>query len=163
LKRRSLLFAAAALGAAQDGGTLSLDALSWVAGRWQGQLPWGMIEEIWSPASNGVMMGMFRMETRGKASLYEFMTLSQTASGVSLKIRHFNGAFAAREEKDKSVDFALTAAKGPEFTFFVDEGAAKVTLVYRKTGADSMEVDFKKVPVEGKTEEIRFPYRRAAL
>jgi len=89
------------------------------------------------------------------------MTLEQTPAGVSLKIRHFNGAFTAREEKDKPVHFALTGISGPESTFFVDEGTAKVTLVYRKTGADTMEVDFRKVPTEGKTQELRFPYRRA--
>jgi hypothetical protein len=137
-----------------------LNSLSWIAGRWQGQLPWGMIEEIWSPVSGGVMMGMFRMENNGKASLYEFMTLEQTSTGVSLKLRHFNGAFTAREEKDKPVDFSLTGISGPEATFFVDEGTAKVTLVYRKTGADSMEVDFRKVPTEGKPQELKFPYRR---
>ncbi len=161
MTRRSLLLTATSLPALADPAKPSLDAFSWIAGRWQGQLAWGMIEEIWSPASNGVMMGMFRMESKGKASLYEFMTLEQTPAGVSLKIRHFNGAFTAREEKDKPVDFALTGIAGPESTFFVDEGSAKVTLVYRKLGADSMEVDFNKVPTEGKPQSLKFPYRRA--
>jgi hypothetical protein len=167
MTRRILILgsAAAALSAAEAQGAAeaSLESFAWLAGRWQGQLPWGAIEEIWSPAAEGVMMGMFRMSNRGKPSLYEFMTLEQRGVGVMLRIRHFNGLFVAREEKDKAVDFTLTSAVGAESKFFLDEGDAKVTLVYRKTGPAAMEVDFNKVPAEGKAQAMKFPYRRAPL
>jgi hypothetical protein len=163
MTRRSLLLAASALPAASAPVKSTLESLAWLAGRWKGQLPWGQIEEIWSPESEGVMMGMFRMSNRGKPSLYEFMTLERKGEGVGLKIRHFNGQLVAREEKDKFVDFDLVALDAAGATFFVDEGAAKVTLVYRKTGADSMAVDFSKVPVEGKPQKMVFPYTRGSL
>lgn len=165
MTRRELLAAlpvAPALGAIEPMKS-TLEPLAWFAGRWKGTLPWGQIEEIWSPEAEGVMMGMFRMSNRGKPSLYEFMTLERKGEGVGLKIRHFNGLFVAREEKDKSVDFDLTALEATSATFFVDEGAAKVTLIYRRTGADSMAVDFSKVPVEGKPQKMVFPYTRASL
>jgi hypothetical protein len=141
----------------------SLDSFSWLAGRWRGDVSFGTIEEIWSPASEGVMMGMFRMINRGKPSLYEFMTLEQRGDGVIMKIRHFNGQFAAREEKDKAVEFVLTGLAGSESTFFVDEGEAQVTLVYRRTGTEGFEVDFKKVFGGGKTQAMKFPYKRAGF
>lgn len=163
MTRRSLFLALPALQANAGPVKSTLEPLAWVKGRWIGELPWGKIEEIWSPESEGVMMGMFRMSNRGKPSLYEFMTLELKGEGVRLKIRHFNGLLVAREEKDKFVDFDLVGLDDKSATFFVDEGVAKVTLVYRRTGADSMAVEFKKVPVEGKPQQMNFPYSRAAL
>lgn len=164
MTRRSWMLASPALLVANPGpapARLSLDSLNWLAGRWQGQMPWGAIEEVWAPAAEGVMMGMFRMSSRGRPSLFEFMTLEQKGEGVCLKIRHFNGAFVAREEKDRPVVFDVTDTGDASFTFFADEGKATVKLVYHRTSADAMEVAFEKTPVEGKPEKIRFPYRRA--
>lgn len=160
MTRRSLLLAALPASAPAKA---TLADLAWLAGNWQGKLPWGAIEEIWSPASEDVMMGMFRMSSGGKPSLYEFMLLEQSGEGVRLRIRHFNRAFVAREERDHSVDFDLTALDPASATFFVQEPAAQVTLIYRKTGSETLTVDFRKVPQQGKTEELSFPYRRAAL
>lgn len=169
MTRRSLLLAGpfvAQLRGSDQGASapikVSIESFGWLAGRWQGQLSFGSIEEIWSPASEGIMIGMFRIISRGKPSLYEFMTLEQKGEGVCLRIRHFNGQFVAREEKDQHVEFAATAHAPSETTFFVDEGNAKVTLVYRKSAADAMEVDFLKIPTEGKAQKMTFPYRRAA-
>jgi hypothetical protein len=163
MTRRTLILATPAFGLAASPVPATLESLSWVAGRWVGQVPWGGIEEVWSPAADGVMMGMFRMSNRGKPSLYEFMTLEKKGEGVGLKIRHFNGQFMAREERTKFVDFDLTAMDEMSATFFVDEGTAKVTLVYRKTGSGGLDVEFSKVPTEGKPEKMVFPYKRAAL
>lgn len=64
-----------------------LDQLDWLTGHWQGDGFGGSSEEIWSPARNGVMMGMFRHhKADGDLNFYEFFTID--ADG--LKLKHFN-------------------------------------------------------------------------
>jgi hypothetical protein len=60
------------------------------------------MEEHWSAAEGGLMMGMFRLMSRdGQTRMLELETLRQTATGVELRFRHFAPDLEPREEKGK--------------------------------------------------------------
>ena len=59
-------------------GEPDFDQLTWLAGHWRGDGFGGTTEEIWSPAENGVMMGMFRHhKADGSLNFYEFLTIDK--------------------------------------------------------------------------------------
>ncbi len=75
----------------------------WLVGHWIGDGFGGVSEEVWAPAANGVMMGMYRNILDGKVKFYEFIILSE--SGMSLK--HFNSDLVGWEDKEEMVNFQL--------------------------------------------------------
>lgn len=87
----------------------TLDQLAWLAGRWEGELSGERMEEHWSAAEGGLMMGMFRLMSRdGQTRMLELETLRQTATGVELRFRHFAPDLEPREEKGQTPTVILT-------------------------------------------------------
>jgi hypothetical protein len=91
--------------------------VAWLAGNWAGPGLGGQCEEIWVAPLGGCkeMMGMFRCVRDGKIVITEHCALTETDGTLTLKIRHFDAAFNAREEKDKPTEFKLVK---------LDKGAA---------------------------------------
>jgi hypothetical protein len=72
---------------------------SWLAGRWVGEGLGGRIEEVWSPAEGGQMVGHFQLSVGGKPQFYEIMLLDVQPAGLRLRVKHFNPDFTAWEDK----------------------------------------------------------------
>lgn len=147
--------------AAEPGAQLA--EVGWLAGSWRGTMAGGQIEEVWTPASGGTMMGMFRMQSpKGPAIFYEFQVIEQTAEGVSLKIKHFNRLLKGQEEQEKFAHFKLTKASADQALFEADEPDATVTLVYKRLAKDRLDVDFHKVAKStGKEQKMVFSFEKA--
>jgi len=91
-----------------------LDQLTWLQGHWKGDGFGGTSEELWSPPTNGVMMGMFRHHTAdGKLNFYEFLTID--AGG--LKLKHFNPDMTGWEEKNDYVTFKFDSQSATKIAF----------------------------------------------
>lgn len=80
-----------------------IENYNWLVGHWIGDGFGGVSEEMWAPAVDGVMMGMYRNVQDGKVNFYEFINLS--ANGISLK--HFNADLIGWEDKEGMVKFKL--------------------------------------------------------
>ena len=134
------------------GGTLS--DVAWLAGNWTGPGLGGQCEEIWVAPLAGCkeMMGMFRCVRDGKIIITEHMTLVEADRSLTLKIRHFDAAFNAREEKDKPAVFKLVKT---------DKDAAYFDgLTIQKTdGGVSIYVAMK--TKDGTVREAAFPFKKA--
>lgn len=140
-----------------------LSDLSWLAGSWRGQMAGGKIEEVWTPAEGGVMMGMFRMvNAKGQAVFYEFQVIEETAQGANLKIKHFNRALKGQEAPEKFVHFILSKVTAEQAVFESDGADAHVTLRYRRLPQGRLEIDFHKTEKStGKAEKMLFTFQKA--
>jgi hypothetical protein len=132
---------------------VSLAALTWLAGRWEGELQAGHAEEHWSEPRGGLMMGMFRLvNPAGRTVVLELETFRQIPSGdglpggaIELRFRHFNADLEPAEEKGATPTLRLAEA-GPER--FVFEDAYPDTprpntprrLILTRTGPDEFRV-----------------------
>lgn len=85
---------------AQPQQTVTVDALSWMAGHWIGVNTNDISEELWLPPAAGAMVGMWRWATDGQMRLYELLTITAEGPGVALRLRHFRPNLNALEEKD---------------------------------------------------------------
>ena len=90
------LVLAAAVTAAQPA---PIDSASWLAGRWVGEGLGGHVEESWTPAAGGQMIGHFQLVKGGKPVFYELMLLDAQPDGLRLRVKHFNADFTAWEDK----------------------------------------------------------------
>jgi hypothetical protein len=137
-------------------GAATVADLSWLAGRWAGELHGRAIEEIWSAPSGDSLVGVFRVVKDGKARLYEILVVEQEEKGPVLRIRHFDRRLIAREEKDKPVTMPLVGHKDGEAVFQDPESGTRI--VYRRDG-DSLVAALEKTR-DGKRTVTEFRYTR---
>jgi Domain of unknown function (DUF6265) len=124
--------AASAGQGAEPNRPVSIEAASWLVGHWHGTGLGGQVDEVWSPAVNGQMIGHFRLAKDGKPVFHEFMILEEHEGGLRLRVKHFNPDMVGWEDKDKSVDFGFVSVQPDRLTF---RG-----LVLRREGPDRLEI-----------------------
>ncbi len=126
---------------------LNVAQCAWLSGRWTGTGLGGFNEEIWSPASEGVMMGVYRHMNDNKVIFYELMTIDYTG----LKLKHFNADLTGWEEKADHVFFPAISYSENRLEF---EG-----LVYEKTDGDNIRVTLQ-LQEDGKVRTEEFYLQR---
>jgi hypothetical protein len=105
--------------------------LAWLAGSWEGEGLGGTLEEVWSPATGGAMVGYFRLLTNGKPVFYEIMTILESEGSVEMRLKHVNPDMTGWEEKNDFVTFRLAR---------LDEtGAYFDGLTFRRAGPDRID------------------------
>ena len=129
----------------------SLDNIAWLAGHWRGQGLGGAVEEVWTEAAGGQMMGAFRMIKDGQVAFYEIMTIAEHEGSLMLRLKHFNADLTGWEDKDQTVDFPLVRIN--------DQAAYFDGMTLRREGPDAMTV-FVRVGQDGGPQIAAFNYRR---
>jgi hypothetical protein len=129
--------------------TISLADFSWLTGSWDGEKHGEAIEEHWSAAAAGAMLGMFRWLRAERGVLYELMTLeSEAAGGITLRIKHFGAGLVGWEEKENAVVFTLVARDSSDFVFRQQAAGEAVYLIYRLFEEGGMIVFFANETIE---------------
>ena len=93
------------------------DGLAWLVGRWVGGRDADRIEEWWSDAYGGMMLGMFRWHQDGKPRFYELLTMEPDGGQLVCRIKHFAPGLVGWEEKDEAVTLDLVALRDGEAIF----------------------------------------------
>ena len=93
------------------------DDLAWMAGRWVGEHGADRIEEWWSEAYAGMMLGMFRWHHGDKPRFYELLSVEPEDGHLVFRIKHFAPGMLGWEEKDDAVTFDLVALGDGEAVF----------------------------------------------
>jgi len=131
-----------------------LTAVAFIAGRWTGPGFGGRGEEIWSPARDGAMMGMFRLTRAGKPDLFEIMTLVEENETLVLRIKHLDKELKSREKQDECTTFKLVKATQEAVYFdgltFAKESDGGLSIYVRigRDGDKPREVAFKFRPAQ---------------
>ena len=145
------LLASVAVGLAQSKppAEVKLDDLSFICGHNRGEQNGAIIDEHWSEVGGDTMIGMFREIRNGKAQMYEFLTIEQTATGPILRLRHFDPGLVGWEEKAQANSYPLVSWKPNQAVF---ERADKETrITFRATSASTLEVTLERA---GKKPEL---------
>lgn len=100
-----LMTATIAIGDEPADKQVTIDDLSWMAGRWVGEAFGGTCEEVWSPPFGPSMTGSFTLVIDDKTGFYELMTLTIDDGKPALRLKHFNADLTGWEEKEKVISF----------------------------------------------------------
>jgi len=111
--------------------TTSVSDLSWLAGDWQTAAGGrSQIEEHWTKAAGGTMIGMGRTLARDKTYEFEYLRIEQRADGI-FYVAHPKG-------QCPGTDFKLTRASATEAIFENPQHDFPKRIIYRKTGDDAL-------------------------
>ena len=121
-----LIFAALFLAATFSLQTPTLADLSWITGDWQ-TAPGGrrQIEEHWTNAAGGSMMGVSRTIAGDKTVEFEYLRIEQRADGIYY--------VAHPKARCPGTDFKLTSASATEAIFENPQHDFPKRIIYRKT------------------------------
>lgn len=136
-----------------------LEDIAWLEGFWSGHVNGDEVDEVWTGASAGAMMGMFRCVREGKVRFYEFMTIATDSEQTELTIKHFDPSLIGWEEKDDAVRFVLTECSGKRAVFHQASGSKQLWLVYESLSGSELRVYFR--PIENSpVGDSEFSFRR---
>jgi hypothetical protein len=139
----------------EAGHRASASDVAWLAGRWVGEGLGGQMEEVWSPPAGPQMVGHFRLEQDGVATLYEIMLLDEFEGGLRMRVKHFNPTFVGWEEKDAWHTFPfVSAAPG---VLLLDG------LEFRRQGTDRLIIRLSIGQADGSVETETLNFHRAPL
>lgn len=119
----------------------NINDYEWLVGHWVGDGFGGVSEEVWAPAADGVMMGMYRNVQGGKVSFYEFIHLSKDG----MKLKHFKPDLIGWEDKEDMVHFKFIDFDANTLIFDalkiykIDDNNIKMELKLENKGVVSVE------------------------
>ncbi|MGQ0741479.1 MAG: DUF6265 family protein [Alphaproteobacteria bacterium] len=129
-----------------------IGVLAWMAGRWTGEGLGGQVEENFSPAMGGIMVGHFRSSKDSKMEFFELETFVEENGSLVYRLKHFHPDLKGWEEKNQTVEFPLVAVEGDRFYF---DG-----LTIERVSDDEMRHYVLVKGKDGKHSELVFNYRR---
>ena len=88
-------------------GKASLDQINWLVGYWKGTGLGGDCEELWLPAADNSMTGVFRFQSSGKINFTEYMFIEESGESLTVRLKHFGRDLTPWEEKEKWIEFKL--------------------------------------------------------
>lgn len=94
----------------------SLGDLAWLVGSWYGEGLGGEIEEHWTAASGGTMMGTFRLVAEDKLRVIEYVMITQEEDRIAYRFKHFNADFTTWEG-EHPLEFDLLSVSEREAVF----------------------------------------------
>jgi hypothetical protein len=109
----------------------SIAAISWIGGDWQ--TPAGgraQIEEHWTQAAGGTMMGVGRTVAGEKTVEFEYLRIEQRTDGIYY--------VAHPKARCPGTDFKLTRASATEAVFENPQHDFPKRIIYRKTADDGL-------------------------
>jgi hypothetical protein len=97
----------------------TLDDLGWLTGSWNGEGLGGEIEEHWTAASGGTMLGAFRLVVEGKLGVIEYLMITEEAERIAYRFKHFRADYTTWES-DRPLEFTLIRVSEREAVFHSD-------------------------------------------
>lgn len=140
---------------AQDSGTI--EDFAFLVGYWEGTGFGGVSEEIWMPARDDRMFGIFKQSSESGLEFTEFLEITRDKNqdgNFVLRLRHFSEDFTAWEDKDEYVAFPLQSVTENRIEF---EG-----LAYKLSSPDELEITLTIQHSDGSRSVEKFNLRRKA-
>ena len=145
-------FAAAALTAllaASPSSAQSLDDLSFLKGDWTSDRNGFVIEESWTDAKAGVVLGTSRGVQNGAVRFLRFAVVEAAPDGVVMRFKRYNADYSSWETAGPSV-MRLVSVNGEGAVFEATEAAADVQRIqYRARSDGGVDVVANRVDADG--------------
>jgi hypothetical protein len=126
--------------------------LSWLAGCWEANLRGREVNEQWMKPGGGIMLGMARTVSQGKAAEFEFTQIREDKDGSIY--------YVAKPSGQPEASFKLVKLQNKEAVFENPQHDFPQRIIYRLQPDGSL---FARVEAtdKGKTRGIDYPYKRA--
>jgi hypothetical protein len=144
-----LALALAAVAATAEARAASLADIAFLKGNWASDRSGFVIEETWTDAQAGVVLGMSRGVQGGAVRFLRFAVVEQVGEIVVMRFKRYNADYSSWESDGPSVMRLAAAARG-EVTFEATDPASDVKrIVYRARGDGAVDVVANRVDENG--------------
>ena len=130
---------------------VSLPDMHWLTGTWvctggnfndhEVDTETSYLEEVWSRTEHGAMIGMFSWVTAEHVVVYELLTIEEVDGVPAYRLRHFDQALRAWEEKDAPLVFPVQSSEESRVAFENPELKSPYRLVYELEAPNQLRVD----------------------
>jgi len=131
----------------QEAGGIS--KLGWLAGKWHIEDHGRVIDEQWTTAAGGMMLGMSRTVKEGKTVSFEFLRIVERPEGL---------VYIAQPEGRPPTEFRLASVQEDEWVFENPEHPFPRRIRYKRVGGDSLVA---RIEDASGTKHVDFPYSRS--
>jgi hypothetical protein len=119
----------------------TIDACGFLAGTWQGEMNGAFVEEIWSTPRGNNIVGTFRwLRADGTPAMLEMLAITQEASGLRLRLRHYSALLHAKEETDKPITLKLTENSPSHAVFAAEQDAGSLEQIVYRVENDTLHI-----------------------
>ncbi|HEY6250993.1 MAG TPA: DUF6265 family protein [Candidatus Angelobacter sp.] len=155
-----LLLLAPVLPAQKSGNKSKIAELTWLTGHWTADLPEGHVDQYWTTQGPEGYMGMSRLANSEKTLVVEFLTLSETPTGIEMRVRQFDMAMTLAE-KDQPVILRLKSLSKDTVVFENPFNNQPKRSTLKRLGPDSFRTRTEVVGADKKTTVIEVILKRA--
>jgi hypothetical protein len=130
----------------------SINDLAWLAGCWEGTIRGRQVNEQWMKPGGGIMLGMARTVSQGKAAEFEFTQIREDKDGAIY--------YVAKPSGQAEASFKLVKLQNKEAVFENLQHDFPQRIIYRLQPDGSL---FARVEAtdKGQLRGIDYPYKRA--
>ena len=130
----------------------TINDLGWLAGCWEANLRGREVTEQWMKPGGGIMLGMARTVSQGKAAEFEFTQIREDKDGSIY--------YVAKPSGQAEASFRLVKLQNKEAVFENPQHDFPQRIIYRLEADGSL---FARVEatVKGQLRGIDYPYKRA--
>jgi hypothetical protein len=126
------------------------DSLGWLTGCWERRTASSVVEEHWSPANAGTLLGFSRTVRRDTVVEYEFLRLYSIGDTL---------VYEAHPSRQARTEFRAIPPFEPEIAFANPAHDFPTKIVYRRVGNDSLVARIEGMR-GGQLRTISFPFAR---
>jgi hypothetical protein len=153
--------AKAAEGAAMAAATpqITLNDLAWLQGQWNGT--WGprIATQTWSAPRAGTMVGTLQIVENDKTLVVEFVTISETPTGIQYRLLHFTPSLAQWERSGPAV-LAMMSMDVKKFVFQNQSDGEPQQIVLTRTDPDTYVDHSEILPENGDPQSTEITFHR---
>lgn len=143
------VFPLAAFLAASPVGAQSLDDLSFLIGSWTSDRGGFVIEESWTDAKAGVVVGSSRGVQNGAVRFLRFAVVEETPQGVVMRFKRFNADYTTWEAGGPSVMRLIESGDGRALFEATDDASDVRRIRYRARPDGAVEVTADRIDADG--------------
>ena len=139
----------------------TIDDLAWLVGSWHGEGLGGRVEEHWTNASGGTMLGAFRLVREEEVHVIEYVMITEEEDRIALRFKHFRPDYTTWED-NRPLEFTLLSVSGREAIFHseVPDQTSPRRITYRLSDDGELSAVVAGSDAEGRLEE-KFEIRLA--
>lgn len=130
----------------------TLTDLSWLAGCWEANIRGREVNEQWMKPGGGIMLGMARTVSQGKAAEFEFTQIREDKDGAIY--------YVAKPSGQAEASFKLVKLQNKEAVFENPQHDFPQRIIYRLQ-PDGILFARVEATVKGQLRGIDYPYKRA--
>jgi len=137
----ALLLVAVMTGGGMTSDKPDLQTLRWLAGSWHGEGLGGHLEEHWTSASAGTMIGVFRLVSNDKVRVIEYIMITAESERIAYRFKHFHTNYTTWEQ-DAPLEFTLVECTDSKAVFHseIPSQHSPRRITYELTDQDHLQI-----------------------